>query len=102
MDPILWILSWLLLGYLGGKIAANKGYNRGFGVLIAVLLGPIALVGGVFLPKTFEGRAQAEVEADLNEEGRIYDRKKNCPNCARELSLMTSICPNCEHRFASK
>lgn len=91
--------AWILLGYLGGRIAAKKGYLPGLGVLIAIVLGPIALIATLFLPKTKAGREQAEFERELNEEGRIYDRKKNCPKCDRELSLMTKICPNCEHRF---
>jgi len=98
---MLYVAMWLAIGYAGGWLAARKGYWPGLGIFVAILFGPLALMVAAFLPKTHAGRAQDDIENELNEEGRIHDIKRNCPRCDRELSLMTRVCPNCEYRFKS-
>lgn len=95
------IVIWCLLGYLGGWIAARKGYPPRMGVIIAIIFGPIALIVGAILPMTEAGREQAETERQINQENIYHDRLKPCPACGREVSLKCPVCPRCEHRFDS-
>lgn len=82
------IVVWLLLGYVGGWIFAKKGYPPKLGIVIGILLGPIAIALCAVLPRTREGREQAALE-----------RSKRCPICDRELGVSARVCPRCEHRF---
>jgi hypothetical protein len=94
------ILFWLGLGYAGGWLAARKGYAPHYGYLSAVFFGPFSLIVVALLPRTEEGRIQAELEAEIDAEADYYDRKQSCPNCRHEVSLATRVCPACEHHFA--
>lgn len=93
------ILVWCALGYAGGWIAARKGYSPRVGVIVAILLGPIALVVGALLPRTREGRKQAELERQLDADAAEFSQRKTCPKCGREVSVRAPVCPRCEHRF---
>jgi len=96
------ILIWCAIGYCGGWIAAKKGYAPQVGVIAAILAGPIALVVCALLPTTEAGKEQAEVDRQINQETMFKDRLKQCPSCARDVSITCRVCPRCEHRFASE
>jgi len=81
-------------------MAARKGYAPHYGYLSALIFGPLSLIVVALVPQTEEGRFQTELDAELDAEADYYDRKQSCPNCRREVSLATRVCPACEHHFA--
>ncbi|MDZ4783400.1 MAG: hypothetical protein SGJ19_24405 [Planctomycetia bacterium] len=85
------ILIWLGLGYLGGRMAARKGYAPHYGYLSALIFGPLSLIVVALVPQTEEGRFQAKLEAEIDAEADYYDRKQSCPNCRREVSADASL-----------
>jgi len=60
------ILIWLGLGYLGGRMAARKGYAPHYGYLSALIFGPLSLIVVALVPQTEEGRFQAKLEAEAS------------------------------------
>lgn len=93
------IVVWLLLGYLGGWIFAQKGYPPKLGIVIGILLGPFAIALCAALPRTREGREQAALEREITLESAKNTGSKRCPKCDRELGISARVCPRCEHRF---
>jgi len=95
-------ISWFLLGFLGGRIFAKKGYPPNLGVLIGILFGPLSLAICLFLPKTASGREQARFEAQLASDELIASSTKQCEVCGRTVGVMSRFCPRCNHRFEFK
>lgn len=93
------IVVWLLLGYVGGWILAQKGYPPKLGIVIGILLGPLAIALCAGFPRTREGREQAALECEINLESAKNIGSKRCPKCDRELGISARVCPRCEHRF---
>ncbi len=92
--------AWCLaFGYVGGCLAARKGYSPHEAVLYTIIFGPFALAVYALLPMTEAGREQAEVERQIARDSMHRDRLKSCPNCGREVAFTCRICPRCEHRF---
>jgi hypothetical protein len=56
------IIIWTGLGYLGGKLAAKKGYPPKYGVVLGILGGPLTWLIGLLLPRTAEGIEQANFD----------------------------------------
>ena len=56
------VLIWCVLGYVGGRIAARKGYPPKSGMAVGVLFGPIGLVAAAVLPRTRQAPEQARFE----------------------------------------
>jgi hypothetical protein len=95
------IFIWGMLGYVGGTIAARKGYPPIWGVILGILLGPIGLLVGLLLPLTQSGREQAELEREINLD-RVHEKRlKPCPQCGRDVAFTCLVCPRCDHRFAA-
>jgi len=93
------ILIWCALGYAGGWIAARKGYPPKLGVVVGVLFGPLGLIVGALLPRTKEGREQAELEREMAEEAAEFNQRQKCPSCGREISARARVCGLCGHRL---
>jgi len=66
------IAIWLSLGYLGGMLAARKGYNPRLGILAGLVGGPVALMVGLIMPYTDQGLEQDRLERDLQDEAAEY------------------------------
>ncbi len=97
---LVWCLVWCACGFAGGWIAAKKGYSARSGILVGIFAGPLGLLVAALLPRTREGREQAELERQARVEAREYKQQKTCPECGRGLSLVARVCPRCEHRFS--
>ena len=81
-------------------MAAKRGYSPRKGIVLGILLGPIALVGAaLLLPRTAAGREQLELENKLKVETSQYSQRQDCPKCGRDVSVMAYICPRCGHHF---
>jgi hypothetical protein len=93
------IVVWIALGYAGGVVAARKGYSTRWGVLLAILFGPFALLVTALLPSTGEGRVQEEYERKLIAEAAEASNRRTCPQCGREVAGTTQVCPRCNTRF---
>jgi uncharacterized membrane protein YeaQ/YmgE (transglycosylase-associated protein family) len=99
---IIRLLIWGFLGYLGGWLAAQKGYPPRLGIVLAIIFGPIGLIIGALLPATASGREEEEIERQINREVADIDRTKQCPSCRRDVAYRCRVCPRCEHRFLSE
>ncbi len=97
---LLTILIWCALGYVGGRIAAHKGYPLGVGIATGIVLGPFALAVFALLPMTEAGRELAETERQIRQDAEDRDRRKECPQCGRIVSISCRVCPRCGHHFA--
>lgn len=95
------IVGWIVFGFLGGYIAAHKGYPPKWGIVAGVLLGPIGIVIAAVLPATQQGRETAKLESQIYSELNYSRQTRPCPRCGRENSVVTRICPQCEYRTAA-
>jgi hypothetical protein len=96
---VIQVLIWVGLGLLGGYIAAHKGYPPTWGVVIGVFIGPIGLVVAALMPRTARGREQAMLERQTRMELSESSKTQACPQCRRQNSVTTRVCPRCEYRF---
>ena len=90
------ILIWMAFGYLGGKIAAKKGYLPTYGVVLGACFGPLWLLVSLFLPKTRQGLEQEKFEKDLAAAPKIA----NCPSCGKRIPYGSTVCPECEYQIS--
>jgi ribosomal protein S27AE len=74
------------LALINAGLAQAKGRSGLVWWLISVFLGPIATFLIVVLPKVKDRRA-----LDTN--------TRECPNCGRENSIHTRICPRCDAKL---
>jgi hypothetical protein len=93
---IIRVLLWGTFGYIGGWIAARKGYPPRLGIILGAITGPIGLLIGLLLPRTKEGRMQADFERRLATEAAA---RQACPSCGEEISAHANVCGICEHRI---
>jgi hypothetical protein len=98
-NPVCMILTWLLLGGVGGYIVAWKGYPPVLGIIIGIVVGPIGLVAALLLPSTRQGREFRKQHHDTKVDLLYSSRTRPCPRCRRLNSITTTICPRCEYRF---
>lgn len=93
------VASWVLFGFLGGVIAAKKGYSPVLGIALAMICGPCGLVIALVLPRTAEGRAMQSEESQWNVELAAARRQKICPQCGGSHSAVNRFCPSCMYRY---
>jgi hypothetical protein len=94
------IAVWCFLGYLGGKLAARRGYPPRLGIILGIVLGPFALlIAALILPYTAAGRQQLDMEMAMDAEIAESMKPKNCPECGREVTMAARFCPRCNYRF---
>jgi formate hydrogenlyase subunit 3/multisubunit Na+/H+ antiporter MnhD subunit len=96
-------LFWALLAvvYLVCIFAAaalfdRRGQSVAVGVLLALILGPIAVIIGLFIPYDHEALEQRKIRHEewLVRSG-IYRR---CPHCAALISSTAAACPSCNNQ----
>jgi hypothetical protein len=96
---IIQIAIWIVLGVIGGTILARKGYSPVLGVALGILCGPVGLIVAAVLPWTKEGDIQRELREETDAELLAASQTRPCPNCGRENSVATLICPRCDRRL---
>jgi hypothetical protein len=94
------LVIWILMGVLGGRIAAQKGYPPAAGILVGMLIGPFGLLAAALIPKTRRARQPMEGEPDTLAERTYARRTQKCPRCGRLNSLTTRRCARCDHEIA--
>lgn len=98
---VLMALSYVGVGVLGAYIAVRKGYSPTWAILTALICcAPVGLLIAVVVPTTSEGREQQRLKRKTLKELRDCSRVRNCPQCGRENSVNTRICPRCDYRIA--
>ena len=95
---ILFILCWVGIGYLGGKIAAKKGYSPKLGVILGFIFGWMWLLVALFLPRTTEAIEQDNFENELAAAPKIA----NCPSCGKRIPFGSTVCPECEYQIGKR
>lgn len=97
---VLLLAAWVFLGLIGGFVAVKKGYAPKTGILIGILLGPIAIVVMALMPSTNLGKQQAQMERQIREELEESTKSFPCPACRRIISGTTTVCPRCGHHLS--
>jgi hypothetical protein len=93
------IIGWIVLGLIGGRMFAYRGYSPLIGVVAGVLGGPMLLVYCYFIPLTRGARealAADNAAADSFEKGSSL---RTCPECGRLCGGVATFCPRCNHKF---
>jgi len=80
-------------------LAFKKGYPPLLGLVAGGIVGPLALVVYLFLPRTEDANHQAEIEGQISAEQSEAAKTRLCPNCRRVLSITARVCPKCETRI---
>lgn len=99
MPILISIGLWIALGLLGGRMFARKGYPGPAGVLIPVLLGPVAFVICFLIPSTAAAKRERLEEKKNLELSRRGERLKPCPRCERKCGGMATFCAGCNYPF---
>ncbi len=92
------ILIWIAFGFLGGKIAAKKGYSPRLGVILGLFFGWLWLLVALFLPRTNEAIEQDKFEKELAADPKIA----NCPSCGKRIPFGSTVCPECEYQIVKR
>lgn len=90
------IASWVVLGIIGGRMFAHRGYHPFIGVIAGILLGPFGLAYCWFLPMTRTARSEWAAEKAIAAAGAS---SKVCPTCGRQCGGLATFCPRCDHVF---
>jgi hypothetical protein len=93
------VVAWIVFGLIGGYVFAHKGFSPTWGIVCGVVLGPIGLVVAACLPATADERARRVEEANSRQDLARASQLQLCPQCRRENSVVTRICPRCGCRF---
>jgi uncharacterized membrane protein YeaQ/YmgE (transglycosylase-associated protein family) len=87
---MLYIVIWVVCGFVAAAIAQNKG-NAGFGAFLAgILLGPIGVIIAAVMPANPAGQAQRQLASGA---------MKKCPQCAELVQPDAKICRYCQYQF---
>jgi len=85
-------IGWIVMGLLGGRILAHKGYDPKYGIVLG-LLGVIGLFVALLLPLTDSGKELEQLEYDI-----IHGPKRaNCPDCGKQIKYGSAVCPHCQY-----
>ena len=93
------MLAWIAMGYLGGSLAAQKGYSPTLGVILGSVIGPTGLIVALLLPMTEEGYRQRELEVDVAKGLKIARTNRSCPQCQCTHSVVNRFCPSCMFQY---
>jgi hypothetical protein len=96
---LLQLLIWWCLGFLGGSLAARKGYSPIVGIVLALACGPFGLMIALILPRTQYGRELKSFENQLEADLRVARKNKTCPTCGCVHSQINRFCPSCMYRY---
>jgi len=107
---ILAVLLYGGFGLAGGYVAAHKGRSPVLGILAGMLLAfftglyasvVILVVCAAFLPATQAARERALLQQETQKELEYSRQTHPCPDCGRQNSVVTRICPQCGFRFSA-
>lgn len=101
MDFVVACFVGLAFGAATAWMAIRKGYQPIAGLVIGTVLGPLGLIGYLFLPRTQDARRHQELEEKINTEQSEAAKTRLCPKCHRVLSVTARVCPKCETRLES-
>ena len=101
---VIFIVFWIISGFLSMDLHSRKGYSGGFGV--GFLLGYIGLIYSAGLPDVRnkkvvkDGKNETVIVSDEDDDEDEIDpanlpKKNECPNCFAKVSPGDSVCPNC-------
>ena len=96
---VVYLVGWFILGFLGGAVAAYKGYPPIYGIVGGILFGPLGIAFALLMPYTEEGKMRARAERETRVEMAQSRNTRICPGCGRYNSITSPICPRCNHRF---
>ena len=97
---VIGVIFWIMLGLVGGYIAAHKGYSPKWGIVAGAVFGLPALVVAACLPMTQEARERVELETRTQQELAYSRQTQPCPKCRRRNSVIARVCPQCHYRFS--
>jgi len=101
IHPLAPLALWIIIGLVGGRIMARKGYPPLLGVLIGIVAGPFGLLIGLTMPRTASGQRMSEQEHEIQKELAVSRQTRPCPDCGRESAMSSRFCPRCNYRFES-
>jgi hypothetical protein len=99
LHPLTALALWIVLGIIGGRILAQKGYPPFLGVLAGLIFGPLGLIVAHIAPQTGAGRQMAKEDELIESELDAARDKLECPKCGRENASTSRFCPRCNYRF---
>lgn len=99
MDFPLWLAPAVVFAALSAFIGMRRGYQPIPAFVIGMVLGPIAVIAYLVIPRTKEAQQQDDLEERINKEQSDAAKTRMCPKCHRILSVMARVCPKCESRF---
>lgn len=95
--PVIWVTT----GFVGGVIAARRGYPPVIGIIVGTVGGPLCLAAALLLPRTTDKRLQLERERKMSENLKTARKQKTCPECGCTHSVVNNFCPSCMHRYVA-
>lgn len=90
------VVVWIIMGTIGGRMFAYRGYPPILGIAVGLIFGPIWLAVCWFLPMTNAARTAWKTNRATEKAGAS---SKACPQCERTCGGMATFCPACHHRF---
>jgi len=100
MEDMLYIFGmvtvWVPTGVIAGLILAHRGHSPLFGIPVAILGGPLALILCLAWPMTPTRHSEwvAEKAAET-----AAASSKICPSCGRNCGGLATHCPRCGKAF---
>jgi hypothetical protein len=91
--------GWIVFGLAGGYVFAHKGFSPKWGIVCGIVLGPLGLALAACLPSTAEAKERQVAEQLTQHDLHRASQVQICPQCRRENSGVTGICPRCNYRF---
>lgn len=58
------IMIWVVCGFIAGSIASARGRGFGLWFVVGVLLGPLGVLGSLFVSRSPEAEAKRQLEVD--------------------------------------
>jgi hypothetical protein len=89
----LYLVFWVMMGLVGGRIAAHRGYSPLLGIAVGILLGPVWLALALLVPRR---RSVVEMEEADSLRGGLT----TCATCGQSIPSTSNECPRCIYRKA--
>lgn len=107
MRVFLYVVLWIVCGFLSARILARKGYSPILGAFIGLGMGmclyifaPVGLLLLLAIPPTNRAMRLADLDRKTREDLAVESQTRACRKCGRLNSIVTRVCPRCdEHLF---